>query len=239
MTSGQSPALSLGSLCYLTPSLWVFWDRGPIPSSFSPHKGREVGAEKSMSWASGGGLPSWLFTAKKKTLAGLETLPPPLLYSAASCVVRVEGAFLLITQQGRSHLLAGGGGSCHRGQLASLLICSQWGLWQASTGGAPTWPLSGERSCVSEAPAQTQEGKPATLHVLWKQRARRQVQPPEQSVQASVSWGCNLTVAGSEDRNHIFTHSKKAISLSVGRAVVLNRDVKMSVVKVLVGNFYQ
>jgi len=110
MTSGQSPALSLGSLCDLTPSLQVFWDRGPNPSSFSPHKGREVRAEKSTSWASGGGLPSWLFTAKKKTLAGLETLPPLLLYSAASCVVRVEGAFPLITQQGRSHPLAGGGG---------------------------------------------------------------------------------------------------------------------------------
>lgn len=102
----------------------------------------------------------------------LATAPASQFYSAASCVVRAEGAFPLITQLGRSHPLAGtgGGGGGHTVRPGRVACQS------APAGACDKPPCEGhqrdpypEICCVSEAPAKTQEGKPATLHLLWKQ----------------------------------------------------------------------
>ena len=66
-------------------------------------------------------LTSPLCTAKKKILVGLKGLPRlSSFHSAASCAARVEGAFPLITQPGRSYALRRGGHATE----GSLLICS-------------------------------------------------------------------------------------------------------------------
>lgn len=107
---GRPPALSLGSLCHVSPSLWVFCDQRPVTCTFSPYRGPEI--RSTWTWASGEGLRS------SRGATGLASTSAILLSCFLGC--QVEAAFLLITQPGRYHPL-------ERGRHATegrLLICS-------------------------------------------------------------------------------------------------------------------
>ena len=119
-TAGQSPALSLGSLCYIRALFGSSGTRGPVPCSFSPHRGPEVGAEKAISLDSGlWRRPTFLFVNSKIKDPGGDTWLAAALadLSAASWVVWVS-ADHPTTEIPSSRVRR----SRHRMQLADLFL---------------------------------------------------------------------------------------------------------------------
>lgn len=173
--------------------------------------------------------------AEKKILVELKGSPFHLLfYSAASCAVRAEEAFRLITHwvipaaQGHSLQSSWEGRSCHQGALLILL------LLRPRTG----HPMRNANiicmmsRCLSEASAQTQKRK--WLHLLWKQRARLQVQPPDGTRQDLSFIIVKLQLRhGSVQRlidawNYVSTHSQRANSHVCKKMDVGSRDSQPS-----------
>lgn len=118
-----------GGLCCFSPLLPVFWDQRLHHLQLLSTQGTcsQSGDVKSAStWASGEGLSSLLFMRRqrKRSWRGLKDLPLHLPFCpAASCVVRVEAAFLVTPNQAAT---SGSGERPHalrRGSHATKVAC--------------------------------------------------------------------------------------------------------------------
>lgn len=127
-TPGWHPALTGKAVFAVSvPCCLSSGTRGSITYSFSPHRGPAVRVEKSSQPRLGPlGLSSSLFMSRqrKRSWRGLKDLPLHLLFCpAASCVVRVEAAFLVTPNQAAT---SGSGERPHalrRGSHATKVAC--------------------------------------------------------------------------------------------------------------------
>lgn len=176
-----------------------FGAQKPHPLQLLSHRGPELRAEKSRSaptWVSGEGLPLLCLQQRKTCWWG---------YRAYRCICRftqllpvlpgVRRPFCWQPTQADLTLL---GGAVLPPKAACWFAPAGTGHHGGGRRGTSVTCIGGEGSCLSEAPAKMQKGKPP--HLLWKQRARLLfshwlgARKP-----VSWMWSCNLNVAQPED----------------------------------------
>lgn len=234
MPSGQSLALSSGSLPSWTPSLQVFWDRDPHPQQLLSTQGTE-GQSREVHALGLWRRPTLLVAYSEEKDSGwvrdIATPPPAGRFTQllpVLSVLRVEGAFPLITQQGRADPILWRGGRRGWGGVGSHVSESSLPACRSAPSGA-SWDNPPREGCQRDLCLG--RGAASQQHLL---KLRKRSQSPcvcpgnkERNGKFShksrrcrpVSRGCSSTMAPTEDRlrpwNRIFTPSTKVISLPV------------------------